>query len=184
MAKVKSVIEKTEPKFGFVKGTSKWAKVLEPGQFGSYTIDVYGEDIEALVADMEALRDAAAEEVEAAGKKFALADVFKEDEEGNKFIQFKLSPENYKGEAQAPKIFDKHGNEDSEWDKLIGNGSVVKVKYMAKPYYMNSTKMVGVSYKFYAVQVIKLEEYSGGGESGFGDETGDDTPFDSDSGDF
>ena len=134
-----------------------------------------------MAKDMEALRDQGAAEVEAAGKKYALADVIKEDEEtGKKYIQFKLPPENFKGEAQAPKVFDKHGNEDTDWDKLIGNGSTVKVKYMAKPYYMNSTKMVGVSYKFYAVQIINLEEYSGGGESGFGDETGD-APFDTDS---
>ena len=183
MAKIKPVIEKTEAEFGYVKGMSKWAKVLEVGQFGSYTIDVYGEDIENMVEGMEALRDKGAAEVEAAGKKYQLADVIKEDADGKKFIQFKLPPENFKGEAQAPTIYDKHGSKDEEWDKLIGNGSTVKVKYMAKPYYMNSTKMVGVSYKFYAVQVINLEEYSGGGELGFGDETEDGAPFDTGSGD-
>ena len=70
-------------------------------------------------------------------------------------------------------MFDAGGNSMPDWDSLVGNGSLVKVKYRIAPYYMGSTKMVGISYKFYAVQVITLEEYSGGGESGFGDETSD-----------
>ena len=178
MAKVKQVIQETEAVFGYVKGTVKWAKVLEVGQFGKYTVDVYGEAVEALVEQMEELRGEAAKEVDVAGKPYDVADVIKTDDEGKKFIQFGMKPENYKGDIQSPTIYDKHGNEDAEWDKLVGNGSTIKVRYMAKPYYMNSTKMVGISYSFFAVQVIDLVEYSGGGESGFGDETGDDTPFD------
>ena len=180
MAKQKSVIQETEAKFGYVKGKCKWAKVLEPGQFGSFTIDLYGEAVEEMFSEMEALRDEGAAEVEAAGKKYQVVDVFKEnDETGEKFIQFKLPETNYDGEPNKVKIYDVSGNEVTDsWEALIGNGSVVKVKYMAKPYYMASTKNVGISYKFYAIQVINLEEYTAG-ESGFGDETGD-APFDTD----
>jgi len=179
MAKQKQVIQETEAKFGYVKGTCKWAKVLEPGQFGSFTIDMYGDDVEALFTEMEELRGEGAAEVAAAGKKYQEVDVFKENEEtGQKFIQFKLPEEGYDGKQNQVKIFDVSGKEVTDsWDALIGNGSTVKVKYMAKPYYMASTKNVGISYKFYAVQVIKLEEYTAG-ESGFGDETDGDAPFD------
>jgi len=47
---------------------------------------------------------------------------------------------------------------------------------------MASTKMVGVSLKFYAVQVIDLVEYSGGGgnNSPFENESGETVPFDTD----
>ena len=180
MAKSKSVIQETEAKFGYVKGTAKWAKVLEAGQFGSFTIDMYGPDVEEMFTEMEALRDSGAKEVDEAGKKYQVVDVFKENEEtGQKYIQFKLPEMGYDDKVNKVKIFDVSGTEVTDtWDKLIGNGSTVKVKYMAKPYYMASTKNVGISYKFYAVQIIKLEEYSGGGESGFGDETSGDGPID------
>jgi hypothetical protein len=75
-------------------------------------------------------------------------------------------------------MYDAGGNKVEEWDKLVGNGSLVKVKFQARPYYMNSTKMVGTSLKFYAMQVINLVQYSAGGDSGFGDETSADSGFD------
>ena len=45
MAKMKSQgpIQETEAHFGYLKGTCKWAKILEPNQFGSYSIDIYPE---------------------------------------------------------------------------------------------------------------------------------------------
>ena len=78
-------------------------------------------------------------------------------------------------------MYDAGGNKVVDWDKLVGNGSVVKVKYRVAPYYMSSTKMVGISYSFYAVQVINLVEFSQG-DSGFGGESGggSDAPFDTD----
>lgn len=180
--KVKFEEKASEPVFGYVKGTAKWAKVLEVGQFGSFSIDVYGESIVELKEELEALRDSAAAEIEALGKPYTLVDVLKQDDEGNEFIQFKLGENDFEGNPNKVKIFDASGTEVTDsWDKLIGNGSIVKVKYRAAPYYVSSSKTVGISYRFYAVQVIKLEEYKAG-DKGFGDETGNDTPFDSGNG--
>jgi hypothetical protein len=72
-------------------------------------------------------------------------------------------------------MYDAGGNLVTDWDKLVGNGSKVKIKYRVAPYYMSSTKMVGLSFKFYAVQVINLVEFKQG-DKGFGDET-DEAPF-------
>ena len=166
-------------KFGYVKGTAKWAHVLKPNEFGNFGIDLYGEGIEALIPELEEMRDTAYDLVVAEGKKATKADVYKQDEDGNKYIQFKLSELDFEGKPNKIKVYDIHGKLVEDWDKLIGNGSTVKIKYRAKPYYMSSSKMVGISYRFYAVQVIDLVEYQGG-DAGFGDESDSDAPFDTD----
>ncbi len=131
-------------KWGYVKGVAKWAKVLEPGQFGHFSIDLYGDNIEDLVTELEALRDEAYDAVVEGGKKAIKADVYKEDDEGKKFIQFKLPETDYEGAPNKVAIYDVSGKKVDDWDSLIGNGSEVKVKFLAKPYYMGSTKMVGI----------------------------------------
>ena len=179
MAAVKSVIQETQSKFGYIKGKSMWAKVLEPGEFGKFEVNLYPDEdtLNDFIAEMELLRGDAENEVKEAGKKISgLADVFKEDNDGNRYIAFKLNESNYKGEPNKVDFYDVTGSKVPDWDTMIGNGSLIKVKYMAKPYYMASTKMVGISYKFFAVQVIKLEEYAGA-DDGFGDETSSDEPF-------
>lgn len=180
MAKQKQVITETEAKFGYLKGNTMWAKILEAGEYGNYEVNIYPDEdtLNEFIDEMTALRGDAEAEVKEQGKPIqGLAEVFKEDNEGKRFIQFKLPETRGDGTANTIDIYDVTGTKVTDsWDKLIGNGSVVKVKYMAKPYYMASTKMVGISYKFYAVQVIKLEEYAGG-SSGFGDESSGDEPF-------
>ena len=164
-------------KFGYVKGTAKWAHILKPNEFGNFAIDLYGDGIEELIPELEEIRDEAYELVVSEGKKASKADVYKQDDEGNKFIQFKLPELDFEGKPNGIKIYDVHGKLVEDWDKLIGNGSTVKIKYRAKPYYMSSTKMVGVSYRFYAVQVIDLVEFKAS-DSGFGDESDGSAPFD------
>ncbi len=180
-AKREQIITETEAHFGYIKGTSKWAKVLEVGEYGNFEVNLYpdAEGFAEHVELFEKIRGDAEAEVLAAGKKISgLADVYKEDSEGLNFFQFKLPETDYEGKNNVVDIYDVGGNKVTEdWDSLIGNGSTLKVKYMAKPYYMASTKMVGISFRFYAVQVIKLEEYQGGGASGFGDETTDNEEF-------
>jgi hypothetical protein len=171
-------------KFGYLKGTCKWAHILDTDLYGKYSIDLYGEEVEEHIPEFEEMRDAAYDAVIAEGKKVAgKADVYKvNDDTGEKYIHFKLDEVNFKGEPNKIKIYDVTGKEvTDDWDKLIGNGSLVKIKYKVSPYYMASTKMVGVSYKFYAIQVIKLEEYAPQ-DKGFGDESdGSEAPFDTDS---
>jgi len=182
MAKInKGKVEfETEAKFGYLKGSSKWAKILEADDYGNFSISVYPDEetLKHFEDEMKELQAAAVAELDDVGKKYMEADVIKEDDDGNKFVSFKLKEEGWEGKKNSIQIYDVYGNQVPDWDKLIGNGSVVKVKYRAAPYYMASSKMCGVSYRFYAVQVIKLEEYTQG-DSGFGDETdGDeDQPF-------
>jgi hypothetical protein len=177
--KGKVLFSKEDSTWKYIKGTTKWGHILEPNQFDAFSIDLYGEDVEALAEELENLTDEAYQAVEEVGKKIAgKADIFKVDEEtGKKYLQFKLNAE-YDGKPNKIDIYDVTGKKvTDEWDKLIGNGSTVKVKVQFKPYYMSSSKMVGLSKKFYALQVLDLVEY-GGADSGFGDETDGDVPFD------
>lgn len=181
MAKQKSIIEQTKAHFGYIKGEAKWAKVLQPGDYGNFEINIYPDEdtINEHIKLFETIRTDAKKEVEELGKKVAgEADVFKEDAEGKRFFQFKLPATDFEGKDNKIDIYDVSGAKVTDtWDSLIGNGSIVKVRYMAKPYYMASTKMVGISSRFYALQVIKLSEYTGGQDTGFGDETSDNDPF-------
>ena len=171
--------------FGYMKGTAKWCHILKPNEYGYFGVDLYGEEVEDHITEFEALRDEAYEAVVAAGKKAMKADVYKEDDEGNKFISFKLPAKNYDGEDNKIEIYDVTGAKVTDtWSQLVGNGSIIKIKYRAAPYYMASTKMVGISYRVYAIQVIKLVEYKGASDSGFGDESDGAAPFDTDGDDF
>ena len=168
----------SEGQFGYVKGTCKWAELLAVGMYGTYGIKMYGQEVDDMSVTLQAMQDSAYKEVEELGKKAIKADLFKEDEDGKQFLGFKLKENKYDGTPNKISFFDAGGNQVNDWDKLVGNGSTVKIKYRIAPYYMASTKMVGISYNFYAVQVIDLKEFSGGGDSGFGDETDGQAPFD------
>jgi hypothetical protein len=167
--------------FGKIKGEAKWAKVLEPDQYDNFAVDIYG-DYSHVVEEAEAIAEKARELVEAAGKQVnGVADVTKENAEGGQYVQFKRKGSKADGSPNTPpKIYNASGALVENWSKLIGNGSKVGVAYYLAPYYMASTKMVGVSLKFYAVQVIDLVEYSGGGgnSSPFDNESGEPVPFD------
>ncbi len=171
----------SEAKFGYLKGEAKWAELLKPGMYGTFGIKLYGDEVLELREELEAMQDSAFKEVEELGKKAIKADLYKEDEDGKEFLAFKLKETKFDGTPNKITMYDVGGNKVDDWDKLVGNGSIVKIKYRIAPYYMASTKMVGISYNFYAVQVIELKEYSGGGDSGFGDETSSDAPFDTES---
>ena len=169
--------------FGRIKGEAKWCKVLEPDQYDNYAVDIYG-DITHVVEEAQAIAEKAKELVEASGKKVAgVANIIKENNEGGEYIQFKRKGTKADSTPNTPpKIYNASGSHVEGWDKLVGNGSKVGVAYHLAPYYMASTKMVGVSLKFYAVQVIDLVEYSGGGgnNSPFENESGETVPFDTD----
>jgi len=164
--------------FGYVKGEAKWAQVLEADQFGNFSINMSGMYVDDLKGKLELMQNAAYQEVIDAGKEATKAPLYK-NKDGETFINFKLPEINiYKNNiANKIIIYDASGDIIADWGKLIGNGSVVKIKYRITPYYMQSTKQVGISYKFYAVQVIKLVKYAPGKDSGFGDETDGNTGF-------
>ncbi|MCI4435841.1 MAG: hypothetical protein JHC33_03415 [Ignisphaera sp.] len=155
------------------KGTAQWCKWNEVDNYGNFAVDLYlsKKDTDELIAKFEAIRDAAEAEVTEAKKPIkGLADVFKE-KEGKRYFQFKVSGDKLaeKG-ADKVTVFNVYGKEDKTFNALIGNGSTIKVKYMAKAYYMNSTKQVGVSLRLMSMQLIELVEFSSGGND-FGDES-------------
>ena len=170
--RIKFEKEASDAAFGYLKGTTKWAELLSVGLYGTYGVKLYGDAVLEMETELQAMLDSAYDEVIELGKKATKAEVFKEDEEGVKHLAFKLPEKDFEGKPNKITMYDVGGSKVDDWDKLVGNGSTVKIKYRVAPYYMSSTKVVGLSYKFYAVQVIDLKEFSKS-DSGFGDETGD-----------
>lgn len=159
-----NIITKTKGKKVFVQGKVKWANIIEPNQYGSFNVCIYPEPevLENFIQVAEKMRDEAAKEVEEAGKKIqALLDIVKEDEEGNEYIQAKLKEEEF-GKKQTIEVIGKDGQLIENFDKLIGNGSELNVRVWIKPYYNAMNKSVGISIKFYAVQIIDMIEYGSG----------------------
>ena len=181
MAKGRITFEKesSEAAFGYLRGTAKWAELLSVGLYGTYGIKMYGDDVVEMEEELQAMLDSAYDEVIELGKKADKADVFKTDEDGKQFLAFKLPENDFEGNPNKITMYDVSGKKIDDWDKLVGNGSIVKIKYRVAPYYMSSTKVVGISYKFYACQVLDLKEFTQG-EAGFGDESGEKAPFDVD----
>jgi len=179
--------EASEAQFGYLKGEAKWAELLSVGLYGTYGIKLYGDEVIEMKEELQAMLDSAYDEVIELGKKADKADVFKTDEDGKQFLAFKLPENDFEGNPNKITMYDVSGKKIDDWDKLVGNGSIVKIKYRVAPYYMSSTKVVGISYKFYACQVLDLKEFTQG-ESGFGDESGksdaDKAPFDTEGDDF
>ena len=171
-------------------GEALWAKVVEPDyKFdvnGKYSVDLVldpnDEAVSAFLKTMEGMRDRALEEAKenltpAKAKSVVTRDVFHEDtdkdgnETGKIVIKAKAGAVDYKGNAVNIPIFNAKGIEEMDWNKLIGNGSKIKVQMWASPYHMANGNYVGISYKLKKLQIIELSEY-GGGDEGFGDETG------------
>lgn len=172
--------------FGRITGKAKWCKVLEPDQYDNYAVDIFT-DLTHIKEEIETIAQKTKELTEAAGKKVnGIQDYIKETNDGEEYVQFKRKGTKGDGTANTPpKIYDVQGRQVEGWDKLIGNGSQLGVAYMLSPYYMASTKMVGVSIKFYAVQVIKLEEYTGStNNSPFANESGEEAPFDTEESEY
>lgn len=69
-----------------------------------------------------------------------------------------------------PKVFDAKGQPITTAINL-GNGSVVKVAFEPSPYFVPSSKAVGVTLRNFDIQVIELVEY-GASNSVFGEEEG------------
>ncbi len=189
MAKVKQFkFENTETVYGYIKGKVKWAKVLETSEYDgqdthNYELNLYPTDTDTWVEKVGATIKSAVKEAEDAGKIVKMeGDHFKVDNDGKKFFKFKMKDTNWEGEPQKPEFYNEFGKKVDDWDALVGNGSVIKLKCQMKPYYMASTKAVGVSFKFTAIQVIDLVEYQA--KSGFGDESEDGEAPSGDSEDF
>ena len=152
------------------------------------TVAFEAEEAKSFVAQMEALRDEfydqLIEEETDKKKRAALVksctklDIGTEEldddgeETGRILITFKqratIFPKNGDPFDKKIGLFDSKGKAITA--KLnIGSGSVVKVSFEAAPYFMASTKDVGVSFaRMAGVQLIKYVEYTGSGPSAEG----------------
>jgi hypothetical protein len=151
-----------------IDGISYWASVIQPntrfdnGTGGTWTIDVcqLDEDTKDLLQSLE------------------LPVKNRNDERGD-FISIKQPVRNRKtGQPfTPPTVID--GNLNPITDKLIGNGSKVKVKF--RPYPWNFNGRSGISAGLISVQVIDLVEYDSEGAEftvvGEPSNDADDIPF-------
>lgn len=175
------------------KGYAQYPYLLEPdtkfNPEGDYKVNLAmddNEDTNKLIAKLEQILDDFYEENEdvakaqAKGRKVAKADIFENDEEGRIVLKFKqkaviTKKDGSKFEVKIPQ-FDAKGK---PMKANIGRDSVIKINFSIKPYYMPTTKTVGLSLRPVAVQVIDLKEFTGGGSAesyGFGEEEGYETP--------
>lgn len=96
------------------------------------------------------------------GKKFMEADLFDENEDGTITIKMKAKARITTREGQTVEtkipLFDAKNKPISD---KIGGGSTIRVNFQPIPYYMASTKMMGISYRIKAVQVIDLKMWDG-----------------------
>lgn len=174
-----------KPKFT-VKGT------FVPGE-GNFVVGKTTLSCDAIVEKLEAMRDEHFEEVAAdlkakkkgaAFKKLNKAPVFRPvlDEEGEEtdkvFINAKTSAQ-YKDkktgelvDKRPPAMFDAKGNVIKGKLPNVGGGSTMKIAVLAKPYYVESSGEVGITYYLESTQLIDLVEFGGSSNPGFGDEGG------------
>jgi hypothetical protein len=146
---------------------------------GVYSVTIKCEDseqVQKFIAKLEDIRDSFYDQDEGVQKALKTrkavnkADVCEYDEEGNVYFKFK----------QKAKLKSKTGDiidvtvpvfdaKAKPMDELIGRDSLIKVATTIFPYFMQTTKTVGLSLKLTAVQVIELKAPSSGGSgSGFG----------------
>ena len=183
------------------RGEALWCKVKEPDyQFNAKGIlstklvcDPNDETVQAFIEKLEELRDMAYDEtIETLGAKakgVVRKDVYDEhldsDGEDTGLIEFKFAMKDVDEKDKWIRVVDSKRNEIKDIP-LVGNGSIIKCSAYANPYYMASSKTVGISLIREQMQLINLVEYSGtddfddedgyvskGGDDGFDDE--DDT---------
>lgn len=173
-----------------IKGFTKWAKVVTPdtkfNADGEYSIQVIMPEADAqeIVESLEEIRDdfykKTLEEKPKLKNSITLRGVYEEetdengDNTGNVIFKAKLkavitSQKTGKTYKQFVTIVD--AKKKPLQDANIGNGSIVKIAVEPSPYFIPSTKEVGVSLRLKAVQVIDLKEF-GNAASIFDEEDG------------
>lgn len=177
--KIVSIFKDYDPLWKYVRGVGNWNALIEPDDYEKWSTNLSGPEVDELEDELQAFLDDAVQFVKEEGKVVeSIAPIFKETQEGNKYIQFKKTQ--YEEDTDGPKLYNVTGEEiTGKLKREPGGGSTLRVKAMIKPYYMATTKTVGLSYKLLAVQIIEAKEYAG--SSGFGDESNGETPpFDAD----
>ena len=164
---------------------------------GVYTVNLKLDDTEntqQLINKLEAIRDEYMEnsqDVQKARnsrKQVIAADVCEWNEEGQAVFKFKQKAKIRCKDGSVIDVkvamFDAKGK---PFKASIGNDSVIRISFTVNPYYMPTTKTVGLSLRPVAVQVIDLVEFNGGDaksygfdeEEGYEAESTEETPWES-----
>lgn len=169
------------------KGIAQYPWLNEPdtkfNPDGDYKTNLILEDtpeVRDMIAKLEQIREDFIAEWQSdprnKGKKFMEADLFDENDDGTLTIKMKAKARITTREGQTVDtkipLFD--AKNKPIFDK-IGGGSTIRVNFQPIPYYMASTKMMGISYRIKAVQVIDLKMWDGDGDAskyGFTEEEG------------
>ena len=174
-----------------VTGNAMWVKVFEPdtkfNPDGVYSVDLLKPQLEAtnLSDYLEGLvNDRLEEEMKSNPKykgKLSTHLPFEEDYDkennptGDIKFKFKLDAVGKRRDGntytQKPVVVDSKLT-PMTGDKMIGNGSTIKVSFEPRTYFIPATKIVGVKLHLVGVQVLTLEEYGGGVSSMFDVEDG------------
>lgn len=176
------------------KGKALWCKYKEPdtkfnakGEYStSLVCDPNDPAVQAYINKLEELRDIAYNETcetlgPAKAKGVQKAEVYAEEfdsngnETGNIIFKYKLkdlADRIQRGNDSEILVVDAKKNRLSKAEApLVGNGSEIRVVSYANPYFMASTKTVGISHIWSKMQIIDLVEFSGGGDD-FDEEDG------------
>jgi hypothetical protein len=174
------------------KGQAVWCKVTEPDRkfdpegtlSTDLVLDPNAPDVKAFIERLEALQDKAFEETkESMGAKAAqvkkrnfYADEYDQDGSPTGKIVFKFKLKNVdarreKGQQHEIQVVDAN-KQAVKPVPLVGNGSTIRVASYVYPYYMASTKELGLSMLWSKMQIIDLVEYSGGKGDDFDTEDG------------
>jgi len=175
--KIINIFKDTDPLWKYVRGTGNWTSIVDTDDYDAWTTNLSGDEVDELSTELSEYLNEAVKFAKEEGKQIDnIADNFyKTAQDGTKYIKFKRAK--YDEDTEGPKIFNITGEDiTGQVKKDPGGGSTLRVRAMIKPYYMASTKTVGLSFKMLAVQIINNKEYVGA--SGFGDEsTGETPPF-------
>ena len=186
----KKIISKTKGKaMTSPKGGALWTKIITPDteydRNGTYetslVLDPNDDTVKDFIANLENLLGEAVAEAKEnlAPEKAEKLEIFPiardevdadKNPTGNIIVKAKLKAKDHEFKDQKVDVYDVKGRKENAWDTDIGNGSTIKVKVFAFPYYMAKDNTVGVSMKLNKLQLINLVEYEG---DGFGDESGE-----------
>lgn len=178
------------------KGKANWCKFKEPdtkynakGEFSTNLIcDLSDPSVQEYIKKLEKIADIAYNEtIETLGpvksNGIRKAPVYTEElndngvPTGNGVFKFKLKDledRKERGDSTEIIVVDAKKNKLGKDAPLVGNGSVIRLVSYANPYYMASTKTIGISHIWSKMQIIDLVEYGGGGDD-FDDEDGFET---------
>lgn len=170
------------------KGSALWCKVKEPDyKFNAKGIlstdlvcDPEDKAVQNFIAKLEEIRDTALlearETLGAKGKGLKAREIYKDEYDqdgeptGNIVFKFALKDVDDKEPPKNKiKVFDAKVKEIKDVP-LVGNGSIIKCNAYANPYYMATTKEIGISLLWQQMQILELNEY--GGASAFDEEDG------------